>query len=100
MALSCPVCKCNFCGHCFKDCGDDAHKHATNCEYNKNKGNVFLVGKDEKTSYAMVQIGRKKRLLQQYLSSIGSIELRAQVVQALLNDGDQTICHAFQQLNE
>jgi hypothetical protein len=94
MALSCPVCKCEFCGHCFKDCGDDAHEHASNCEFNRMKGNVFLAGKDKLQAYATVQIARKKRLLQQYLSSIGSIDLRAQV-KALLNDRDKMVRDAF-----
>ena len=26
-ALTCIRCKCGFCAWCFKDCGDDAHKH-------------------------------------------------------------------------
>jgi ankyrin repeat protein/serine/threonine protein kinase len=98
MALVCPVCKCNFCGHCFKDCGDDAHKHATNCEYNKNKGNVFLVGDDEKKSFETVSFERRKRELRLYLQSIGDVELRGRVEQLLRNDKDRTVADAFAKL--
>jgi hypothetical protein len=96
MALTCPVCKCNFCGHCFKDCGDDAHKHATNCEYNKNKGNVYLVGKDEKKLFELVSLERSELCL--YLQSIGDVELRGRVEQVLFNDKDEAIRDSFKML--
>jgi hypothetical protein len=98
MALACPDCKCNFCGHCFKDCGDDAHKHATNCEYNKNKGKVHLVGEDEKKSFELVSLERRRRELRLYLQLIVDIELRGRVEQVLLNDKDEAIRDSFKKM--
>lgn len=33
MDVSCAHCPAHFCGWCFKDCGDDAHRHAAHCRY-------------------------------------------------------------------
>jgi hypothetical protein len=40
-ALECSVCKCGFCGWCFKDCQNDAHDHVLECKYNTNPGEYF-----------------------------------------------------------
>jgi hypothetical protein len=56
-----------------------------------NKGNVFLVGKDEKKSFELVSLERRRRELGLYLQSIGDVELRGRVEQVLLNDKDEAI---------
>jgi len=41
LALRCHRCPCAFCALCQEDCGNDAHAHAANCQYNQSR-NVHL----------------------------------------------------------
>lgn len=66
-ALSCvnKSCKAEFCAWCEEDCGEDAHRHVANCQYNTNRGHVHGSKQDLKKVKIKIQTAKIEQLLNQ-----------------------------------
>jgi hypothetical protein len=79
-------CGTQMCGFCLKDCGRtslDCHNHVLICPYNINPGRS-LFGKIE--VFEAAQRERRKRLIHQYLDTLGTGKLRSEVLAALQHE--------------
>ena len=93
-ALTCNGCACGFCAWCLADCGQDAHRHVTECKQNlaPDRGYFSTLELFEQAHKA-----RRERELRAYFDSLGSQELREAVIanlfQSLLDLGLQHLAH-------
>lgn len=80
-AITCSKCKCEFCGYCLQDCGDDAHAHVVKCPLNE-KGGLF----NTEEAFIATQSKRNTACVIEYLKAIEDGNLRAQVYNAVERD--------------
>ena len=86
-ALECHYCKCNFCGWCLADCGNDAHAHVRQCNNKPLSADVFfgtpgLNKQQQQQEFQGVHRLRQKALIDTYLNREVEAHLKAEVVAA------------------
>lgn len=75
-------CECSFCAWCFKDCGEDAHRHVATCEYNLEEKKELY---SSMANFKLARVFRLTRAVRAYLSEMKE-DIAEKVVRECANE--------------
>jgi hypothetical protein len=82
-AVECGSCDCNFCGWCFKDCGDNAHSHVADCPEKPTDAGTFYANPVATVSEQMFAAQNNRRRERQ-LRAFFEEEVDADILEKVL----------------
>jgi hypothetical protein len=81
LAVNCSSCNAGFCVCCLADCGNDAHAHVLECEYNPNRGDYGSSGNADLNA---IHKPRREQAVRDYLdATVFENTMREEIIKEL-----------------